>query len=239
MNQKFLNVSILILALSFCLSLTSCGRSDASTENNTVSSDLLSSNDGAEKPKPAPTPPPINDGGDMSNVVVDIEVGETEAVSLNWKMGKMDPSELKILNAQNYSYSDVITVKKAGTTVTFVDDNSNDNGDGAFAGSDVLVISSWQKNHSGAWISNGQGANYMGSGTDLSQITVSDHNGVVTYSYTTVADDENIVLCFRSGQTETYTPESFPTVTAVFKRSIVSYEVGDGYAEGNKLTAIF
>ena len=245
MNKKILNFGVIFLALVLCLSLTSCKKSGANTEESSVDSSEIS--DSNNKPKPAPTPPPIDNGnGDdgeivdaMSNVTVDIAVGETETVLLNWKMGKVASSDFKISKTQKYSYSDVITVKNAGTTITFVDDNTNNNGDVEFADSDVLVISSWQKNHNGVWIPNGQGSSYVGTGTNISQVVVSYYNGVVTYSYTTVADNENIVLCFRSGQTETYAPESFPAVTAVFKRTIVADEVGDGYADGDKITDIF
>ena len=257
MKKIILNAFAFTLAFILCLSITSCKKSEGDpTESDTVppsvdSSAEVDTSDKPNSPKPAPTPPPIDNNGssdtdnsgmisgEMSELTVDISVGETKKVVTNWKKGKVNAANLKLESAEGYSYSDVITIKKAGTTITFVDNNTNSNGDLGFAGSDVLVISSWQKNHSGVWIPNGQGTSYAGTGSNLSQIVVSYYNGAVTYSYTTATDNESIVLCFKSGQTESFTPESFPDVTAVFKKSISSNESGDGYADGGKLNDIF
>ena len=112
-----------------------------------------------------------------------------------------------------YSYSDVITIPKAGTTITFVDDNTNSNGDTGFASALAYVISSWKKSGD-EWVIDLDRANYAGSGSTVSQVVESYIDGVVTYSYTTTYDNENIRLCYRSGQQTNFTPAKYPTVYA-------------------------
>lgn len=52
------------------------------------------------------------------------------------------PNQL-VENGDRYSYTDVFTVPKAGTTITFADNNSDSNGDTRFATSNCYVVSSW------------------------------------------------------------------------------------------------
>ena len=146
------------------------------------------------------------------------ELSEWE-VKTKWHLGYVGSST----NAGNtdkladgaslYSYTDVITVSKAGTTITFVDDNTNANGDKLFASAAAYVVSFWNKEEDN-WVLDTTATNYAGSNSALSDILVSYENGVVTYSYTTKQDNENLRLCFRSGQTAAFTPAAYPTITA-------------------------
>ena len=45
---------------------------------------------------------------------------------------------------------------------------------------------------------------------------IRDSGKGVVYTYVTSKDDENIRLCFRSGQSSSFTPEQFPTVYVEF-----------------------
>jgi hypothetical protein len=64
----------------------------------------------------------------------------------------------------------------------------------------------------GQWALDLDRANYPGFGTgDTSDIKASYSGGVLTYSYTTSVDNENLRLCYRSGKATVH-----PTVTAVY-----------------------
>ena len=109
-----------------------------------------------------------------------------------------------------YSYSDVITIEKAGTKIWFTDDNTNANGDSLYASTAAYVISSW-KQEDNDWVIDLESANYCGSTSNTSEIASYD-NGAVTYTYVTSEDNEHIRLCFRSGEKADFTPEIYPTI---------------------------
>ena len=110
-------------------------------------------------------------------------------------------------NGTYYSYSDVINLGPAGSTVTFTDDNTNSNGDTNYASAAAYVFSSWKKEN-GAWVID-LGA-YKANGT---YAEYTDANGARTYTYTSEKDNECIRLCFRSGQSASFTPSAYPIVT--------------------------
>ena len=106
-----------------------------------------------------------------------------------------------------YSYSEVINLGPAGSTITFTDDNTNSNGDSNFASAAAYVFSSWKKEN-GVWVLDTAG--YNASGSDAPYM---DENGARTYTYTSTKDNECIRLCFRSGQSGSFTPAAYPVVT--------------------------
>ena len=106
-----------------------------------------------------------------------------------------------------YSYSEVINLGPAGSTITFTDDNTNSNGDSNFASAAAYVFSSWKKEN-GVWVLDTAG--YNASGSDAPYM---DENGARTYVYTSTKDNECIRLCFRSGQSGSFTPAAYPVVT--------------------------
>ena len=110
-------------------------------------------------------------------------------------------------NGTYYSYSDVINLGPAGSTVSFTDDNTNSNGDANYASAAAYVFSSWKKEN-GAWVID-LGA-YKANGT---YAEYTDANGARTYTYTSEKDNECIRLCFRSGQSASFTPSAYPIVT--------------------------
>ncbi len=127
-------------------------------------------------------------------------------------------------NGGSYSYSDVLTISKAGTKIYFTDDNTNSNGDTNFASAAAYVISSW-KWEGNEWVINLDGANYRGCGNSSSDISIANADGSVTYVYTTSKDNENIRLCFRSGQQTSFTPSKFPDVFAEFTGEVGTVSV--------------
>ena len=70
-------------------------------------------------------------------------------VTPEWKLGYVGSSSnsswSEKLNPTGglYSYSEVINLGPAGSTITFTDDNTNANGDGNFASAAAYVFSSW------------------------------------------------------------------------------------------------
>ena len=118
----------------------------------------------------------------------------------NWKE-KINPT------GGYYSYSEVINLGPAGSTITFTDDNTNSNGDSNFASAAAYVFSSW-KNENGVWVIDLSG--YKANGT---MAEYAEANGARTYTYTSEKDNECLRLCFRSGHTGSFTPAACPIVT--------------------------
>ncbi len=106
-----------------------------------------------------------------------------------------------------YSYSDVINLGPAGSTISFTDDNTNSNGDTNFASAAAYVFSTWKKS-GGTWELDASG--YKANGNLAMYI---DENGARTYTYTSEKDNECLRLCFRSGQSNSFTPAAYPVVT--------------------------
>jgi hypothetical protein len=134
-------------------------------------------------------------------------------VTPEWKLGYVGSSSNSSwpekLNPTGglYSYSEVINLGPAGSTITFTDDNTNSNGDGNFASAAAYVFSSWKK-EGGEWVLDIGG--YKANGTEADYVDV---NGARTYTYVSEKDNECIRLCFRSGQSSSFTPAAYPVVT--------------------------
>lgn len=141
---------------------------------------------------------------------------EIKTVSTVWHFGYVGSSSNSsytyVINSSGtyYSYTDVITLEKAGTEVWFTDNNTNSNGDKNFASAAALVVSSWKKSGS-AWLIDQTGTNIAGSGSTDSVIATNESDAMV-YRYVTTYDNESIRLCFRSGQTSAFTPAAYPAV---------------------------
>lgn len=140
-------------------------------------------------------------------------VAKDYVVTPQWKLGYVGSSSNSSwsdkLNPTGtlYSYSEVINLGPAGTTITFTDDNTNSNGDTKFASAAAYVFSSWKKSN-GAWELDKSG--YKADGT---MAMYTDEGGARTYTYTSEKDNECIRLCFRSGQSNSFTPAAYPVVT--------------------------
>ncbi|MGN1095915.1 MAG: SGNH/GDSL hydrolase family protein [Eubacteriales bacterium] len=179
-------VSFLLLFCFICLFVSSCGKQNISetTEATTI---------------------PTDQNG---------RVFPENAIPVVWKPGKILSSDSEDNKfhpfdfSRNYhSYTNVIKISKAGTTVSFFDDNSNENDD-KFAGIDTFVVSHW-KFEGGKLVLDKEATNQVGrfkSEYDKDNFTLSYDGEKVTYTYTTSEDDEMISLCFLSGQTTDFTP---------------------------------
>lgn len=92
-----------------------------------------------------------------------------------------------------YSYTDVITVPKAGTTVYFFDQSFTDYNGGMYASTSALSVSHWKKAGNG-WIFD-QKKPYLNA-CECPNAELDEYYR--TYYYTTTEDNENIRLCFLS-----------------------------------------
>ncbi len=185
---------------------------------------------------------------DTSTVpAVDLYDGKTHVIDVKWHFGYIGsaqhPSYAYLIKASGkyYSYTDVIHIEKAGTRISFTDDNTNSGGDTDFASGNALVVSSWMKREFGYSI-NREGYNYSGSGKGASDVAEKVGSSVV-YTYVTTVDDEYIRLSFRSGETSTFKPAKYPDVKLTWtgeKGTAVRTFENDGkfaeYIEGQKKT---
>ena len=169
----------------------------------------------------------------------------------------------QIAAGKNFSYTDVITIPKKGTRITFTDDKKTSGS----ASDQVYVVSSW-KQVQDEWVIDLQGTNIVGAsgnGTSLIE-TVSSDGKEITYSYVTSKDNEHIRLCYNSkdktanpviyslytGETSTaeeialaedtstwvvkqQTGETYLTYKALFEGKTISI-IGDSYFYGKGLS---
>lgn len=130
---------------------------------------------------------------------------------------------------QDYDYSDVFTVPKAGTTVYFFDQTFQDFDGSKYASTSVMTVSHWEKKGS-TWVFD-KTREYL-TGCDVYNILLTDDYRV--YAYTTKEDNENIRLCLRyapmyAGEDEVIPPvylvepTDFATITATGALNEASY----------------
>ncbi len=125
-----------------------------------------------------------------------------------------------------YSYTDVITIPKAGTTVYFFDQSFTDYNGGMYASTSALSVSHWKKIGS-SWAFD-QKKPYLNAcecpNADLDEY-------YRTYYYTTTEDNENIRLCFLSAPKYSGEDPIYPPVYIV-EPSDFSVEVKNGLKPG-------
>lgn len=133
---------------------------------------------------------------------------EENQISVSWHMGKItsgydkeDPNAI-VDGVEGYSYSDVIHIEKAGTRITFKDNNAEGNADTDYAKEDVYVISHWVKGEGDTYTMDLPGDHYTGIKDRATEVTKFDAEKSVTYTYVSSFADEYIRLCYASGQTE-------------------------------------
>lgn len=144
---------------------------------------------------------------------------EENEIKVKWRRGFVgsDAHETDALTlvekADGYSYTDVITIPKKGTRISFTDCNAEGMVDTEYATKEIFVVSHWVE-QDGEWVLDHPGDNYTGTGGRSGEITRWNKEDVV-YSYVTSYDNESIRLCYRSGQTATNKHKiEFPKVYA-------------------------
>lgn len=153
---------------------------------------------------------------------------EENQIAVTWHLGMItsdlhEESPLTILDGEEgYSYSDIITIAEKGTRLTFVDDNGPEAADTEYATEEVFVLSHWVEEN-GTWVIHHPGDNYTGVDGRSGEIADIVRGEKVTYTYVTSYDNENIRLCYHSGQTEKDKPRKFPFAKVYAE---VTYEEG-------------
>ena len=130
-----------------------------------------------------------------------VTAAEKKQIEVKWNQGWAVISPANCYDAQfdedyeaasGFASTDVFTVPKAGTKITWTDPASE------FAANSVLVVSSW-KQENGAWVLDRDGAMIVGAGgnSDRPSSVESVSSGKVNYTYTTSVDNENLRLCVK------------------------------------------
>lgn len=138
----------------------------------------------------------------------------TTTLNVTWNQGYIVYSEHNAYYAEGYvsrgtnndfAATDVFTVAKAGTKITWTD------ADGSFADKNTATLSSW-KQVDGEWVLDKDGPMFVGNaGAANAAIESLKADGVVTYTYVTSKDNENLRLCIsRTADSGV----ALPTVTA-------------------------
>lgn len=149
---------------------------------------------------------------------------DPDAIEVKWYLGKITSGDssveknkrwMIVKDAENYSYSDIINIPEAGTTIMFYDYVSEE--DPHHASADTLIVSHWVEDN-GTWKLQNPGDNYTGGMQDRAlEITTVKKGEYRLYTYTSTYDNEYIRLCYRSGQTAENTAE-FQFAEVVMKR---------------------
>ena len=207
-------IVMIVPALIACEPLDSDNETTAPVADPTEAPDITGEPDAtteAEETTEAATEPEATTAPEVTTEAP--AVLQDYVVDVKWSLGYVGSSSnsswKEKLNPSGtyYSYSEVINLGPAGSTITFTDDNTNSNGDGNFASAAAYVFSSWKKSN-GVWVIDTAGYNADGSTANYT-----DDNGARIYTYTSEKDNECIRLCFRSGQSGSFTPAAYPVVT--------------------------
>lgn len=137
--------------------------------------------------------------------VPDTDENVVSELDISWHCGYISSTDNQNVekagiydNMATYSYSDMITIPRAGTKIYFTDTEAS------FASYRTYVFSSW-KEENGEWVLDLESCNIMGT-TDADSycarvLTDSDGVRTVMYSYVSSENNEHIRLCYASGET--------------------------------------
>ncbi|MCQ2427453.1 MAG: SGNH/GDSL hydrolase family protein [Clostridia bacterium] len=215
---KIRAAALFMAACMLSLPLISCtgdvGDASSSTESTTAPDVSETAESSDAQTDSQITSAPVSTGAVTTEApaVTDAPTDGGFSFEAEWKLGYVGSSThssyKNTLNTSGgmYSYSSIIRIPYAGTTVSFTDDNTNSNGDSAYASAAAYVFSSW-KQENGTWVIDLGGYNASGSTADFT-----DNGGSRTYTYTTVKDGECLRLGYRSGQSTSFTPSAFPVI---------------------------
>ncbi len=218
------SISLLLALLTVFGLLCSCGEA-AGTEQTKVETETRSDEPSetqietvapeTEKPEakteaPAQTTEATAQTTEL--IAADTSAAMVYDLSLEWYLGYVGSStHSSFKNKLNksggmYSYSQIVRFPNAGTKISFVDDNTNSNGDTNYASASAYVFSSWKENN-GVWEIDLSGYNVSGT-----EANYTDKGGARTYTYTTKKANECLRFGYRSGQSTSFAPAKFPLI---------------------------
>ena len=154
---------------------------------------------------------------DENEIAVTWHAGAIRSDKMPSKAGQVDES------VAGYAYSDVITIPKEGTKLTFTDE-------GDTAGAEYYVLSHWRQDDTGAWVLEDPGDHYAGGATArTATYLATTADGVTTYAYVTEKNNENVRLCYRVGQetgkyAKVYLTKTSDTPTLLLQKDTQHYK---------------
>ena len=136
----------------------------------------------------------------ISLVTVNVSAADKKEIEVKWNEGYVVISPNNpygfddYVASSNYSSTDVFTVPKAGTKITWTDDLDN-----KFVANTGLTVSNW-KMENGVWVLDKEKPMFTGASGKYTTITESATlSGTtvksITYTYITDTDNENLRLC--------------------------------------------
>ena len=106
--------------------------------------------------------------------------------NVNWNFGYVKADGSIVANGGAYSYTDVFVVEKAGSKVTFTDNNKNGS---KYCSNSAYVFSTWTKDGDN-WVCTsgvkGEGGTFV--------------TNPLVYTYTSTKDNELVRLCYQSNE---------------------------------------
>ncbi len=128
------------------------------------------------------------------SAITTAEVTWLEGQSMGSPFANEEAQRGKLFANAEYAVTEVFTVPKKGTVVTWTDASS------PYADKSICVISSWKKDGSD-WVFDADGALFLGSNGDVGSCTAKvekrTRNGA-QYTYVTSKDNENLRICSRT-----------------------------------------
>lgn len=117
--------------------------------------------------------------------------------------------------ASSYSSTDVFTVPKAGTKITWTDKSG-------FATNSVLTVSNW-KEVDGKWVLDKNAPMFVGANGEANNIIETVKSSGVTYTYITNSDNEHLRLCAKGTGENIKVYSEATTAAASWKRALAIY----------------
>ena len=204
--------AVCALLIFSCL-LSACGGKELTEPDTAQTESLQTTPDPTATTEPGPDP----------------DLGVVRTLELNWKRGyvasstNVNATSVIMENAQLYSYTDLFTIPRAGTKITFRDTVESGSGGAGYASDNAYVFSVWQENGDGTWSLDGGAMQFPGVGfadSTISAITDRDRK-ILTYTYVTARDRETLRICYHSGE-RTGDRMTYPAVTAEYTGGVSS-----------------
>lgn len=146
---------------------------------------------------------------------------EEREIPVVWSIGYVGSAGNKLGNenklgpvggSSSYRHTNVITIAKAGTRITFTEKG---NGDKGYCASTGYYLSSW-KLENGQWVLDTEGANYQGSSTGKSEGHAKRIGDTMMYEYVTSKDNEQLRFCYCATGDKVGDTDVHPKIYAQF-----------------------
>lgn len=144
---------------------------------------------------------------------------ETREIPVTWSIGYVGSAGNRLGNenclgpvggSSSYRHTNVVTIAKAGTEITFTEKGNGDSGYCSYTG---YYLSSW-KLENGQWVLDTEGANYQGSVTGKSEGHAVRRGNTMTYTYVTSKDNEHLRFSYCATNDKVGETDNHPKIYA-------------------------